>query len=720
MRSWEADTTEVSLLDCVADAIVVVDASLTVNFANRAAIESLGLGPSSGPIDFGNFEASKIVHPDDYDRVLTDLALLLVAPSATAVSSFRVMVKDGVKYVQTTATNRLDTPGIEGIVICFRDLDREVDLNRVASHLREATERTADLIVVHDHFGRLLFCNESARAVLGIDGREDGLRGYGNNVYPANVRQMIRETISPALVATGTWEGTVPFEAEGQPIRWYSLVANAVDLHNLETGAVSCTWRDITDRVELERTLLFHATHDPLTGIANRTALNEELNALVKRNAGGPVALLFIDLDHFKNVNDSHGHAVGDLLLSEVTQRIQSVLRERDFFARLGGDEFVVVVEGKRGDSTASVLAVAKDVAERIQRVVGRAILVTDSPVYVGASIGIALASEEELSADRPHGQLAAVLLRHADIAMYRAKADGRGRTEVFSDDLAETAERHARIRNELHTAIKKNQLVVVYQPIADANSGKLLGLEALVRWNHPSGLLSPATFLEVAEETDLICEIDSFVMARACMDIADLQRRAIIDDLSVSVNVSGRHLEHAQFESRVLRSLADSGLPAHQLHLELTETSMMSNRGRVLECIARMREIGVSISIDDFGTGYSSLSHLNLVRPDVVKIDRSFIESIDSDDYSLQIVQAVTQIAQNFGMTTVAEGVETFPQLEAVRALGCDRIQGYLLSPPVMISDLVRIARQGAFDLPASDVQLPDTGTDMRAQLIR
>jgi diguanylate cyclase (GGDEF)-like protein len=706
MHSWERDHTEISLLDCVTDAIVVIDASMQFSFANRAALGSFGLPVPDA--DSGEradapqgMDAQSFVYEDDLDRVMTDLALILIAPGASIAIEFRVHHRDGLKHVQATATNHLETPGIEGIVVCFRDLDREVSLSRVAKHLREATERTSDLILVHGMDGSMLFSNDAARQQLGFDER---LERADFSVYPDNVRMQIEEEITPALLRDGSWSGTIAFEQPESPTRWYALVAKGVDLRDPIEGTMSFTWNDITDRVELERTLIFHATHDPLTGIANRIGFTEELDSMLQRKPSGSVALLFVDLDHFKHVNDSYGHGVGDQLLGEITERVSSVLREGDFFARLGGDEFVVVIEGRAHDDRATTLRLAQEVAERIHRVVSRPVYLAETPLYVGASIGIAV-NDSLPRRTAPGGKIekpSAALLKNADIAMYRAKALGRARTEVFSSELAEVVEQRGRVRSELHTAVKRNQLVVVYQPIADAGSGQLLGFEALVRWNHSKGLLPPAAFLEIAEETDLICEIDSFVLQRACDDLADLMRRAMNDDLFVAVNVSSRQLEHPDFESKIRSAVASSGIQAEQLHVELTETAVMANRGRAMANIARLRQLGLSVSIDDFGTGYSSLSQLNAVRPDVVKIDRSFVESLSLDAYAPQIIQAVTHIGQNFGLITVAEGVETLQQLEAVRALGCDRIQGYLLSPPVMISDVLRMARQGSFDLPA------------------
>jgi diguanylate cyclase (GGDEF)-like protein len=413
------------------------------------------------------------------------------------------------------------------------------------------------------------------------------------------------------------------------------------------------------------------ALHDPLTGLANRVLLLDRLEHAVQaapRRATRP-AVLFMDLDYFKSVNDASGHSAGDQLLVEVAGRLTTVVRPNDTIARLGGDEFVVLCE-----DLADPLAEAKAVAERIAACLDPPFTIAGKEVFVAASIGIAPAAESDDAES---------LLAFADQAMYRAKKLGRGRIEVYDPAVDRQVTRQAEISTAMHHALGRSELHVAYQPVMDLGAQEVIAREALLRWTHPSfGPVPPSEFIPLAEESGLINEIGRWVLRRACTDCA-AWRAADSSDIGVAVNVSGRQLEDPRFEDEVAEALDQSGLAPGALTLEVTESLLMAGRADARAVLERVRSTGVRIAVDDFGTGYSSLSWLARLPLDVMKVDRSFIASLGLVERESAIVEAMIHLAHTLGLLVVAEGVETDSQLSRLTNLGCDSAQGFLLGYP-------------------------------------
>jgi diguanylate cyclase (GGDEF)-like protein/PAS domain S-box-containing protein len=446
--------------------------------------------------------------------------------------------------------------------------------------------------------------------------------------------------------------------------------------------AVANVISSAVDRNIVEEEVRHRAMHDPLTGLPNRAlALDRLEGALARRRRDGrAVAVLLADLDQFKLVNDSMGHQAGDDLLVALAPRLHDAVRPSDTVARLGGDEFLVVCEQLDGAHEAI------GVAERVAQSINQPIVLAAGEHFVTASIGIAVA--ESADADP------ASLMRDADAAMYRAKERGRGRYELFDDVLRRRVLTRMRTETELRRGIDQGELRVVYQPVIELRGGSVVAVEALVRWQHPErGLVDPVDFIPVAEDSGLIGALGDWVLAAACRDGARWQERFRRDDpLLVCVNTSPRQLANGAFPARVSELMRRHGLAPGTLALEITESVLMEEAHAPVTVLASLREYGLRLMLDDFGTGYSSLSYLRRFPLDVLKIDRSFVAGLGRDDEDSAIVAAIVQMARTLGLTVVAEGVERPEQLERLRELDCDSVQGRLIAEPMPAADLERL----------------------------
>lgn len=434
----------------------------------------------------------------------------------------------------------------------------------------------------------------------------------------------------------------------------------------------------ISSELEASEAAAHHvAFHDTLTGLPNRALFNHRLEqVLVKVRAGGSAALLFMDLDRFKDVNDTFGHQAGDELIREFGERLSAIVRGRDTVARLGGDEFAVLLTD--GGAAAATMA-----ATEILRAVSKPFAVLGNEAFVGASIGIALAPEA--------GTDASELVRKADIALYRAKEEGRNGFRIFTGGMDESVQRRREIERDLRIAIETgDQLTLQYQPLWSADGETIVGVEALVRWMHPlHGLLSPGAFVPIAEETGLIGPLGEWVLREAC------RAGRSMGDLTMAVNVSAVQMRTATFPDLVASVLRETGMPPERLELEITESVLMDDRTRASATIAALHAIGVRIALDDFGTGYSSLSYLRNFAVDKIKIDRSFVKALADDTNSSSIVQAIVDLGCAMGMQVTAEGVETHDQHRLVTAAGCHQVQGYLFSRPLSLGEIVQLRRE-------------------------
>jgi diguanylate cyclase (GGDEF)-like protein/PAS domain S-box-containing protein len=434
--------------------------------------------------------------------------------------------------------------------------------------------------------------------------------------------------------------------------------------------------RDITERKKAEEQLQRRAFYDPLTDLPNRALFLDRLQHLFQRTRralGNQLfALLYLDLDRFKAINDSLGHQAGDELLIGTARRLERCLRPGDTLARLGGDEFTVLLDSVSSEADAT------GVAERIHQELAAPLIVRGYEMFTSVSVGIALSSA---GYDRPED-----MLRDADTAMYRAKAGGRARHQVFAGDMHQRAVSSLRLETDLRRALQRREIVPFYQPIVNLDDGAVVGFEALARWQHPTlGLLPPDLFIPVAEETGLVGAIGEWMLTEACRQAREWQRKhPRRQTLGISVNVSGRQLAQGDVAADVKRALGASGLDPACLTLEITESALMHNLKAGAGVIQRLHAMSVGLHLDDFGTGYSSLAYLHSFPVHALKIDQSFVNRMDRSPQQSAIVRAIVSLAHNLGMEVIAEGVETVAQADALRALGCRRGQGFLFSQPV------------------------------------
>jgi diguanylate cyclase (GGDEF)-like protein len=446
--------------------------------------------------------------------------------------------------------------------------------------------------------------------------------------------------------------------------------------------------RDITERKSAEEEIKQLAFYDLLTKLPNRRLLQERLKHSidVERREGKQLALLMLDLDRFKAVNDNLGHLAGDELLQQVAERIKNRLRDVDMVARLGGDEFIVLLEDipHPGDAARVAEKIIKDLSKPFK-------LTQSDDVRIGASIGISLYPQ--------HGDSYEILLDYADTALYHAKDNGRGCFAYFSEDLTTSARRRIEMENRLRRAVQQQELRVFYQPQIDIVSGRIIGAEALVHWQDPiDGLIRPSCFIPIAEETSLIVEIGEWVLREACR-----QGRLWLDMelplLTMAVNVSPHQFQRSDISALAAKVLAETHFPAGQLELEITESGLMENQDKTMAILNNLHEQGIHLAIDDFGTGYSSLAYLKRFSLDVLKIDKSFITEIPFNTDDMEIAATIVAMGHTLGFKVLAEGVETTEQLDFLRQTGCDIYQGFIASPPLPaknFADLLSHQRNG------------------------
>ncbi|MEO7659155.1 MAG: PAS domain S-box protein, partial [Pyrinomonadaceae bacterium] len=620
---------------------------------------------------------AEIVAPDYIDLIRSIFSRIRNDESPTTFD-VEIIAKGGHRVSLELSTRIIVIHGVPvGVQGIGRDIterrESEVSLHRALSLLRSTFESTADGIVVMSLDRQIVTCNKKFVEMWGIDDAIIHAKNgtalvdhiAGQLLNPDEFcRHLDSVYLQPEAVVTGILE-----LKDGRIIERYS---QPQFMDGQPIGRVA-SFRDITKRTRAEEKLRHYALHDTLTNLPNRVQFMNHLEQAVERASGNMharFAVLFLDLDRFKVINDSLGHAVGDKLLIGIGERLKACVRPGHIVARLGGDEFVILLN-RSGD-----LDEVSAVAERLQTKISDPFKLDNYEVFTTASIGIIVSGAVRRSAED--------LIRDADAAMYRAKECGKARYEIFDREMHVRNMNLLQVEMDLRSAVERAEFEVFYQPIVDIMTGSVCEFEALIRWRHPvHGLVGPDEFVHVAEETGLIIPIGKWILDESCRQIAEWQRRYKIP-LSVSVNLSAKQLMHPNLISQVRSILQESGIEPSQLKLEVTESTVMEHSEKSMNILSDLDQLGVALSTDDFGTGYSSLSYLQKFPFDRLKIDRSFVNIMDSDDKSGAIVKTILMLGENLDIEVVAEGIETIPQLEKLRDLGCVSGQGYLFSRPV------------------------------------
>lgn len=553
-----------------------------------------------------------------------------------------------------------------------RDITARVIAEEERSRLTTILESTPDLVAIMDPDGNMQYLNGAGRNLLGIsqDMKIDGIHVV--EIFPRNFSRQITDFILPAIKRKGGWSGEVILPLPDGTSMPLSQVVLAHYDNEGDLEFLSAIGRDISERKRFEKELQHHATHDSLTGLPNRYFLIDRFAntlELAKRH-GNCVAVLFLDMDNFKRVNDSLGHAAGDELLKSISKRLINCLRPSDTVARHGGDEFTIVV----GDlhKVENVMTVLSKIRAEFER----SILVEGQEIYVSFSIGVAFYPFD--------GDRAEELLRHADTAMYNAKSNGANQYQFYTPEMNARGHEFLILEAELRQAVRENEFVLYYQPQLDLRTGRICCAEALIRWMHPlRGLVSPADFIPLLENSRLIMQAGEWVVREACR----MHRRCLeagLQDLCISVNVSGVQFNDPDLVEKVQKILQEESMSPENLELEITENIIMRDPVAAANSLKAFHQLGVRTSIDDFGTGYSSLAYLKQFPLDLLKIDQGFVRDIVSDTNDAVIVETAILMARKLGIEVIAEGVENHEQFELLGKYGCHLIQGYYLSPPM------------------------------------
>ena len=673
------------LIATTLDAVVTVDGALNVIEWNREAAATFGI-PASDAIG-RPFPAA----------LLPEHAMNAVPQGCLLETIVRRANGEELPVEVTVA------PAGSGADVTFTAFIRDIserkraqrELEQREQRFRTIVEKSWSGVVLLDGDVRFSFAGSSTQYIIGYEDHELIGRSLFDFVHPRDVeaaRKVFGKTLSSP---NHEMHGELRFRhKEG---RWVWLEGFSQNLlHEPSVGAIVLNYRDVTQRKETEKQLEYRAYYDSLTGLPNRLLFRDRLVhslAHAKRNRVG-VAVMYLDIDHFKLVNDALGHSFGDRLLGDIARRLQGALRASDTISRIGGDEFSILLP-----EVVSAEAVA-GVARKILDSLTRTFRIDGHDLFVTASVGISCFPSD--------GDDAETLLKCADAAMYRAKELGRNQAQLFTASMNERYVRRLALEQHLHHAIERDQLELYYQPVFDRSRRRYVSVEALLRWRDPTrGIVPPSEFIGLAEETGMIIPIGAWALRTACRQLRDWQQHGL--SLRMAVNISAVQLQQRDFSDTVRTALEENGIPPDMLQLEITESAAMQNFELSTETMRELRAMGVGIAVDDFGTGQSSLIYLKHFPIDTVKIDKEFLREVTSDDTAAAIVSYVINLAHTLQLKVVAEGVETEEQYTFLRHYACDMLQGYLFSKPLPVDEVVPFLQQALVRPRTLEVRRPD-----------
>jgi diguanylate cyclase (GGDEF)-like protein/PAS domain S-box-containing protein len=563
-----------------------------------------------------------------------------------------------------------------------------------SEHLhRFIVDHSPDIVFMLDTDGKFTFLNDTVYQTLGMNKHELIGKHYSELVSPQSrdqAKYVFTERRSSERKSRNV-ELKLKCRDEAE-FRYFDTTSMSVMLNQLHEGegifhGTYGVARDVTERKQAQELINYQAYHDLLTKLPNRALMEDRLGIAMtqSKRSDQPLAVMFLDLDRFKWVNDTMGHSIGDRLLQAVSQRLEACLRKGDTLARFGGDEFALILPQLHNREDAVTIA------EKILDALKEPFVIDEHDLFVSGSIGIALYPDAGLTRE--------ALIRSADLAMYCVKDKGKNGYEFYTEEMNESSTSRLNTERELRRALANDDLHVCYQPQVNAQTEAVVGFEALLRWEHPeNGVIFPGDFIPIAEETGLILEIGNFVLETACSDMRNW-RDAGIENVRVSVNFSAQQVEHDDFIERIVETLKRYELPGSALEVEITENVIMTDMSSVIQKLRKITALGIKIAVDDFGTGYSSLSYLQQFPINTLKIDKSFVSSINVSEGGTSIVNAIVAMAKGLSLNLIAEGVETDPQLEYLKELGCTEIQGWLFGkavPESQTRELLHRLQQG------------------------
>ncbi len=679
-----------ALIDNSSDIVAVVDDRLELLYVSPVAERLLGY-PA---VRLHQFDVTALVHPDDLALAATMLDGIRLGSRETVELRLRHFVGT-FHWFEVVGADLSDDPDIGGLVLNLREIGdrKEAEERLVMSEARfkALVQNSTDMVVVLDPSGEIRYASPSVAQSLDIH-PDELLGGAMSTVFASSTLDwdslLDPDTHEPVRTAE-----LLEFTFRNRSEEWRTIETSLTDLRSEPAvGGFVLNARDVTDRKGMEQRLRYQATHDELTGLANRVHVLDDLGGMLGRNAGSTtVGAVLVGLDDFKDINDSLGHAVGDQLLCAVAERITSLLGFGDVAARLGGDEFVVVLERGHGETQVA------DLASQILSELAQPFDVDGRELTVTASAGIVF--------DHDRSNTSEILLRNADIAMYRAKTLGKRQVVVFEPQMHTSSFDRLELRADLARAITQEQFVAHYQPVVDLDTRRIVGVEALIRWDHPRrGLMGPGLFIPLAEESGMIGPLGEWILGRACTDLArwrsDFGGR--MDDFTMSVNLSVQQLHDERIVATVEDILSRAGVPAERIVLEVTESTLITDTEKISAVMQQLRQLGSRLAVDDFGTGYSSLGYIQQFDFDVLKIDKIFVDGLGTPT-NQRIVTAVLDLARQLEVRTIAEGIETEDQDAILRELGCRYGQGYLYSRPVPEPELRELLVADRSDAPGA-----------------
>jgi len=646
--------------------------------------------------------------PEDAERLAETLAGL--GPTSGEIGTWRHMKKDGASIEAELISYRAQFARQQARVVIARDVTRRKHTHEVMWRDLErfdlASKATNDAMLDWDLNNDQLWHSDNYAEVFGRGGEGGGLdmASWFEHIHPDD-RARVQEQLLGTIKSTANrWSDEFRLMRHDQKVMHVFARGHVTRAEDGSARRVSSVLQDVTERKEQEERIRFLADHDDLTELPNRSLFRQALNKALQRaeRSGRMLSILFFDLDRFKNINDSLGHDAGDEVLRAVAERLTACVRKIDVVARFGGDEFAVLTEGLTAEDQAST------VARKILEVLSKPMILAGRQYRPAASIGISTYPTD--------GRDVQSLLKNADIAMYRAKEEGRGTFQFYSEQLNTHSVQRLEFESNLSNALNNREFVLYYQPKVDLATGRVAGLEALIRWVSPQlGFVAPGDFISIAEETGLIVPMGRWVAQTACVQNRAWQKSGL-PQLRIAINISARQMADKGLVAFLAETVRMTGLTVESLELEITESAVMSNQEHAEKVLNELKALGFHLTMDDFGTGYSSLAYLKRFPFDSVKIDQSFVRGIPQSKDDEAIVEAIIAMAHSLQLKVVAEGVETKEQFEFLRSLGCDQIQGYYFSKPIPASEIVMLlyktmTREAAANPPVAEVEAPGAG---------